>query len=318
MNRLNLSSIIVFLLSSTVFTAHADTEIEPNSTLAEATTIVVDSETSIDGYLVPNDVDFYKFYGLQGDIVNVDIDNGMGGSASVNTYVAIFDEDGTILRANDDVLNDGSTSLDDGSTSYSDSYIEGFVLPKQGNYTIGVSNYTAPFNDGGTTQSTVLTSSIDLSGGIGLILPQNTVGDYQLNITYTSFKAKQVAIRVSPGNVRYRPINPRSAGIVKVAVLSTADFNVPQMVIPSSLTLGATGDEAQNARCRTKDVNRDTYKDLVCKFDVRAAGLTSLDEEVILKGKTTDGGTIEGSGYIKLVKYHRGHHEKRQDKKHHH
>lgn len=297
-----LTSFLVFLLNCTVFTVstQAEVEIEPNSSLAEATPIVVESGASIDGSLFPGDMDFYSFYGMADDKIDVDIDNGIGGTASVNTYVAIFDQDGYILRANDD-----SASIDEGSISTLDSYIQGFVIPKDGNYTIGVTNYSAPFADGGTVIGTTNSR-----------LPQ-TFGDYQLNITYTSFRIRQVAIRVFPGRVRYRPVDPKKTGIVNVAILSSAEFSAPQMVIPSSLTFGSTGNEAQNGLCRPKDVNRDTYKDLLCKFNIRAARFTSLDDEATLRGSTIDGGAIEGRGYIKLVKHHHSHHEEgHRDRRH--
>ena len=279
-------------------TVLADPELESNDTLATAQLLVMNDAITIEGELTSSDKDFFKFYGMPGDIVDVDIDQGIGGTANVNTYVAIFDQDGLILRANDD-----SPTIDTGSSSYSDSSIEAFVIPKEGYYTVGVTNYSTPFFDGGTVVRSRQT--------------HETTGDYILNIDYTSKQVKQVALRLSPGNVHYRPINPLSRGSIKAAILSAADFNAPLMVVPSSLTFGATGTEKQAARCRAKDVNRDSYPDLVCKFSLRNAGLASFHDEVMLKGKTIDGSAIEGSGYIKMRKHHRGYDDEHRDRKDH-
>lgn len=320
MNKYYLTPTLVFLFNS-VFATFAMADSEPNDSLASANEIVVDTLTSVQGTLSScADNDFYKFYGITGDTVTVDIDNGAGGIDSVNTYVAIFDEEGTILRSNDD----GAAPDEFIST---DSYLESFSVPNDGYYFIGVTNYTRPFINGGTNEGT----SCD-GGFIGGFFDTNTdpemTGDYLLNVTYTSNQVSEpdpkevdVFIQLSPGKVDYRPINPRSWGIVKVAILSRADFDAPVLVDQSTLTFGATGDELQNAKCRTKYVNRREdrdFLDLVCKFEVHKGGFTSFDEEAIVKGKTIDGRDIIGRGHIKLVKRHRGHHEKRHHDKRRH
>ena len=299
-----LNSLLIFVLSLSA--VHAATEVESNDSLDLAQSLTVDSSVSVDAMLGVNDVDFYKFYGSAGDIVNVDIDNGIGGTQSVNTAIAIFDSNGTVIRANDDAL-----TVDAGSISTRDSFIEDFVLPETGFYVIGVSNYMSPLQNGGSVPA--------VGGGFGFgsfTLPE-TSGDYTLVISKASASVQQVAIRIKPHSRDYAPIYPRNHGKIKVAILSSAEFNAPVSVDQETLTFGSTGDEASFVKChrRAKDVNNDGYPDLVCKFKTELAGFTEQDDEGILKGQLTDGTSIEGAGYIKLIKrHHRGHrHHKRDD-----
>jgi hypothetical protein len=258
-------------------------------------------ETSIEGTLGHmGDVDFFKFRGVKGERINIDIDSGSGVGDSVDTYIAVFKSDGTILSTNDD-----STVIDSGSTSNLDSYIEAFKVPEDDYYIIGVTNYFRTFVDNGMT----------VPGSVKSPDAQQMAGDYVLNITYS--KIPRVAIWISPGKVHYRPIKPGKPGTVKVAILSEADF-MAELADPSTITFGVTGDEVKAKKCRSKDVNRDGLQDLVCKFNLLNAGFTTLDEEAILKGETFTGQAFEGQGYIKIVKYHRGHHYKRHHERRRH
>jgi hypothetical protein len=86
-----------------------------------------------------------------------------------------------------------------------------------------------------------------------------------------------------------------------VAVLSSRDFNAMK-VDRASLTFGAEGNEHSLYRCHGEgiDVNRDGRKDLVCRFDNRAAGFDVGDLEGVLKG-TVEGSSFEGRAPLKVV-----------------
>ncbi len=74
------------------------------------------------------DVDFYRFNAPPG-MAYFDIDGGTG-----DTYLALFDSDGTILGASDD-----SFPADSGSASDLDAFLGQIMIPKAGVYYIAVS-----------------------------------------------------------------------------------------------------------------------------------------------------------------------------------
>jgi hypothetical protein len=100
-----------------------------------------------------------------------------------------------------------------------------------------------------------------------------------------------------------------------VAILSSAAFNAPAMVVKSSLTFGRIGDEQslvykpdkfdsrlQDPVCGIRDVNGDGLKDLVCQFDGQLAGFLLTDTYGVLRGKTVTGTTVQGTDSVLVVK----------------
>jgi hypothetical protein len=71
----------------------------------------------------------------------------------------------------------------------------------------------------------------------------------------------------------------------------------------SSLTFGASGNEASLHRCDLggEDVNGDGRLDVVCHFENQEAHFTPGVLEGILRGKTTAGRLFEGRGVLKVV-----------------
>lgn len=113
----------------------------------------------------------------------------------------------------------------------------------------------------------------------------------------------QVRIDVMPGNAR-NPINCKSRGKTKVAILSEPGFLAPREVDPATLRFGATGSEPSLAFCKGgKDENRDRLPDLTCHFHTPIADLCAepLSGEAILTGVTWDGAPIAGSDAIWIV-----------------
>ncbi len=114
-------------------------------------------------------------------------------------------------------------------------------------------------------------------------------------------KAAAIEITVEPGSPRHI-VDLRNSAI-PVAILSAPWFNAPRQVDPNSLTFGATGDERSLilSQVREEDVNGDGLPDLVCEFRTSEAGFRLNDTEAVLKGATTDGGTIVGANPVLLV-----------------
>lgn len=125
-----------------------------------------------------------------------------------------------------------------------------------------------------------------------------------LNAVASACRVLEVSIDIKPGGVQ-NFINCKSRGELRVAILSTPDFQAPARVDRTSLTFGATGDEASLGFCSPNpvDVNRDGLLDLVCNFEIPLAGLCEADEttEGVLKGRTTEGISIIGRDSVRLV-----------------
>ena len=82
-------------------------------------------------------------------------------------------------------------------------------------------------------------------------------------------------------------INPRSHGLISVAILSSVNFDASSQVKRNSLTFGHNGDERSLAFCNPRpiDVNRDGYADLICHFLQPKARFLCGDSEGILRGR---------------------------------
>jgi 6-phosphogluconolactonase (cycloisomerase 2 family) len=98
------------------------------------------------------------------------------------------------------------------------------------------------------------------------------------------------------------PVNLKSHGNIRVAILSTAKFNAPSLVDLTSLTFGHSGSEKSLAYCepQRQDANHDRILDLVCRFETGAANFQKRDTTGILKGMLLDGTPIIGSDSIRV------------------
>lgn len=112
-----------------------------------------------------------------------------------------------------------------------------------------------------------------------------------------------VVLEIKPPASAPVPINPNSRGHIPVAILSSPTFNAVTQVDQTSLTFGATGDEASFAFCGAngEDVNGDGLPDLVCHFSTQTAAFQTGSSNAVLKGKTVSGEPIEGSEAILTV-----------------
>jgi hypothetical protein len=89
--------------------------------------------------------------------------------------------------------------------------------------------------------------------------------------------------------------------MIPVAILSTDEFDAPEMVDIDSLTFGRTGDEPSLVFCSgAEDVNGDGLQDVVCHFYTDDIGFQWGDTEGVLKGMTKDGMPIQGSDSVRI------------------
>ena len=119
-----------------------------------------------------------------------------------------------------------------------------------------------------------------------------------------------VSIDIKPGNNRNR-VNPRSKGILKVAILTTNDFDA-DTVDASTIQFGPSA--AEPVWYRFDDVDYDGEWDLVLKFNTQETGIACGDTGVSLIGKTFDVQRITGTDYINTVGCKpKKHHKKHRD-----
>jgi hypothetical protein len=109
----------------------------------------------------------------------------------------------------------------------------------------------------------------------------------------------EVYIDVKPGSDP-NSINPRSRGVIPVAILTTEDFDATA-VDPSTVLFGKTGTEASPFHYAFEDVDGDGDIDMILHFRTQETGLICGNTEAILTGATLDGQAIEGSDSIKTV-----------------
>jgi len=106
-----------------------------------------------------------------------------------------------------------------------------------------------------------------------------------------------VAIDVKPGSFP-NSINPRSHGVVHVAILGTATFDVSAVDV-SSVRFGPKS--AAPLRSVIEDANEDGTPDLVLTFRTPDAGIECGDTAVSLSGLSNSGQTLKGTDSIRTV-----------------
>ncbi len=111
--------------------------------------------------------------------------------------------------------------------------------------------------------------------------------------------AVSVSIDIKPGSFP-NSINPKSEGVIPVAILSTNTFDATT-VDPLSVKFGPDGATVEHGRGHREDVNGDGKKDLVLHFRTQDTGIVCGDTSASLTGKTISGQAIAGSDSIQTV-----------------
>jgi hypothetical protein len=112
-------------------------------------------------------------------------------------------------------------------------------------------------------------------------------------------RAIGVPIDIKPGS-NPNSINPKSQGVIPVAILTTGAFDA-STVDPSTVLFGATGTEAAPVQSALEDVDGDGDADMILHFNTQDTGIVCGHTSAALTGETFSGQLIEGSDSIETV-----------------
>lgn len=239
------------------------------------------------------DVDYYSFQGQKGDTVTVDIDETISTDPTnpFDTVLHLFAPDGTLKAQNLDAepVDPGSNPYAPGENVTMDANLQ-FTLTDTGTWRIAV-----------TADPAYLTHQ-----GNFVMRRAFSNGSYKLIVSGLKPAIDPIAIDIKPGNDELAPLNPKSKGVIPVALLSSGAFN-PFDVNEASLKFGRIGNEASFRRCNKEgaDLNGDGRPDRICHFDNEKTGFRHGDTMGIVTG-TQGGKAFEGRGLLKVVPNKRG------------
>jgi hypothetical protein len=112
-------------------------------------------------------------------------------------------------------------------------------------------------------------------------------------------EVQEVTIEIKPGGSP-NPINPKSHGVIPVAILSTETFDATTVDL-LSVRFGPEGAQEAHNKGHIEDVNHDGKPDLMLHFRTQATGIQCGQTSASLTGETFDGDPIQGSDAIKTV-----------------
>jgi hypothetical protein len=158
-----------------------------------------------------------------------------------------------------------------------------------------------PAQDFGVGAGSPLSSTVgDFNGDSqqDLATANEAGGSVSILINNTSVEIA-VKIDIKPGSFP-NSINPRSNGVIPVAVLTTDTFDA-SAVDPTTVFFGAIGSEAAPAHSALEDVDGDGNTDLILHFRTQDTGIVCGSTSASLTGNTLSGQAIEGSDSIRTV-----------------
>jgi len=138
---------------------------------------------------------------------------------------------------------------------------------------------------------------ISFNGGVSWIAES---ADFDLHFkTFISQPLLAIAIDIKPGSFP-NTINPKSHGVVPVAILTTDTFDATT-VDPATVRFGPTGTEALAAHFALEDVDGDGDRDMIFHFKTQDTSIGCRDTSASLTGHTVAGQLLKGADSLKPV-----------------
>jgi len=311
---------------------------------------IVDGQVTVTGVIgvvetsvpVVPDIDYYSFQGYAGNTVTIDIDYGFKGAAfsetnpegerNLDTIIGIWGPPPTIpenprfFLPSDDAASGDADSIPIPNSNppiFRDARLDAVALPATGRYTVGVTS--------GGSVGGIPRTFLDDGSATAFIGNSLSNGRYTLIISGVSAPVVQppvvqppappavlpIGIDIRPGVDRIARVDPKSRGVIPVALLSSEGFDA-RNVDTGSVRFGPTGKEATALRCTKRgiDVNRDKTRDMVCIFDNQATRFDPTHD----KGKITGmiaGKQFQGEGWLKVIPVKRKHKDRDHDRHRH-
>lgn len=125
------------------------------------------------------------------------------------------------------------------------------------------------------------------------------IAEMGLGIQSATGFIKPVEIDIKPeSDANY--INPKSNGVITVAILTTDTFDATQ-VETMSVEFGEEGATETHRKGHIYDVDEDGDNDMVLHFKTQESGITCGDMAAILTGETSEGIPIIGTDSISTI-----------------
>lgn len=160
----------------------------------------------------------------------------------------------------------------------------GNFLTKWGSFGSGDGQFDRPYG-----------AAVDLSGNVFVA----DMGNNRIQKFAEAVEKIEVEIDIKPGSDP-NSINPRSKGVIPVAILTTETFDATT-VDPLSVAFGPNGAIETHGQGHIEDADGDGDLDLVLHFNTQDTGIQCGDTTASLTGETLSGQTINGSDSINTV-----------------
>lgn len=136
---------------------------------------------------------------------------------------------------------------------------------------------------------------VDAAGTIYIADTRN----HRIRRVFLGAPVQDVEIDIKPGSV-LNGVNPRSQGLLLVAILTTEDLNAAE-VDPSSVRLGPGGAGIAHPQGHLEDLDGDGDLDLLVHFPTADTGVSCETTELKLAGTTIGGQEIAGRDHVRPV-----------------